>query len=380
MTGPLEVSFTPIETKRNKGKSKIMAAIAAMIILSVMRQLMLRINLHLLRQDIYTRVALIIVCALAAYSLGANNIANVMGVFVPVYPFKTISVYGLVELSGAQQLFLLGGIAIAIGIFTYSKRVIETIGTNIYKLSPESALAVVLANTVVLFLFASESLKQWLISHGLPSLPLVPVSSTQAIVGGVIGIGILKGAREIRYRVLGEIALGWIATPIMAGIISFTALFFLQNVFSLQVSRETTFQVTKPVLAKLEQENIDNAQLRFMAGRKFRSPVRFGQALRKNTELTADERARVMELARMEHFFIDFSIIASKMNHRLLSQDQLDALMKLAGRRFDYRWQFFDALETAGNSWRPRSDPAGNGEFNKRLASQKEYVANLFKL
>jgi len=360
--------------------SPVLAALAAIIILSAMRLLMGNVKLHLLRQDIYTRVALIIVCALGAYSLGANNIANVMGVFVPVYPFEKISIYGLIELSGAQQLFLLGGIAIAIGIFTYSHKVIKTIGSSIYTLSPESALAVVLANTVVLFLFASEGFKHWLTGNGLPSLPLVPVSSTQAIVGGVIGIGILKGARGIRYRVLGEIAAGWIITPVMAGVISFTALFFLQNVFSLEVSREITFELSEPVLAKLEQEKIDNDQLQILAGRNFRNPARFGIWLRNNTDLTAPQRARVQELARVEHFFIDFSVIAAKMNHRLLSRDQLDTVIQLAGKRFDHRWQLFDALEAAGSSWRPRRDPGDDGEFNERLAAQKEYVAGLFKL
>jgi PiT family inorganic phosphate transporter len=65
---------------------------------------------------------------------------------------------------------------------------------------------------------------------------LVPLSSTQAIVGAVIGIGIVKGARGIRYKILGEIALGWIITPVIAGIISFIALFFLQNVFNQNVT------------------------------------------------------------------------------------------------------------------------------------------------
>ena len=52
----------------------------------------------------------------------------------------------------------------------------------------------------------------------------------------VLGIlGILKGGRGIRFRVLGEIAIGWVTTPVIAGIITFIALFFLQNVFGIPV-------------------------------------------------------------------------------------------------------------------------------------------------
>ncbi len=49
-------------------------------------------KLHLLRLDAYTRTGLILAGAFGAYSLGANNIANVMGVFVPVSPFTAFDV------------------------------------------------------------------------------------------------------------------------------------------------------------------------------------------------------------------------------------------------------------------------------------------------
>ncbi|MDO9230123.1 MAG: DUF3426 domain-containing protein [Syntrophales bacterium] len=48
------------------------------------------------------------------------------------------------------------------------------------------------------------------------AFPLVPVSSSQAIMGSVIGIGLIKGGRGIRWRVLGEISMAWVATPIAA--------------------------------------------------------------------------------------------------------------------------------------------------------------------
>jgi len=192
-------------------------------------------SIHLLKLDLYTRLGLLIVGAFGAYSLGANNIANVMGVFVSVSPFRDLNILGLIPLSSIQQLFLLGGLAIAVGVYTYSRKVMETVGRSLFRLSPEAALVVVLANALVLFVFSSEGLEQWLISHGLPAIPLVPVSSTHAVIGAIIGIGLLKGAKTINYGILGEIAMGWVITPIVAGIITFISLFFLQNVFNLQV-------------------------------------------------------------------------------------------------------------------------------------------------
>jgi PiT family inorganic phosphate transporter len=214
----------------------ILAAFFSMFIYLLVKFFMNRARIHLLAIDKYTRIGLLVVGAFGAYSLGANNIANVMGVFVPVAPFNDLNVANLFVVSGTQQLFFLGGLAIAIGAYTYSRRVMETVGGNLLKLSPETALIIVLSQALVLFVFSSQGLEQWLLSHGLPAFPLVPVSSSQAVVGAVIGVGIIKGMRGIKYHTLRGIALGWITTPVVACVITFISLFFLQNVFNQQVS------------------------------------------------------------------------------------------------------------------------------------------------
>jgi len=208
-----------------------LAAVLAIILYKIVAFIIHHFNIHMFRLDFMTRWGLLLVGAFGSYSLGANNIANVMGVFIPVSPFTDISIFGVFNLSSAQQLFFLGGVAIAVGVLTYSRRVMETVGEGIMKLSPVAAFAVVSAHSLVLFLFASQGLERFLTGHGLPAIPLVPVSSSQAIVGAVIGIGMLKGGRGIRWRTLGGITSGWVITPIIAGVFSLLLLFFLQNVF-----------------------------------------------------------------------------------------------------------------------------------------------------
>ncbi len=236
------------------GAAIVMTATFSALVYMLLRAVLKRSRIHLLVLDSYTRVGLIMVGAFGAYSLGANNIANVMGVFVPVAPFKDIGLSGGFTFTGVQQLFLLGGIAIAVGVFTYSRRVIETVGNDLLKLSPLAAFVVVLAESLVLFLFSSRALESWLLAHGLPAIPLVPVSSSQAIIGGIVGIGIVRRGREIRYKVLGDIALGWLVTPILAGVITFFGLFVLQNVFSLEVYRHA-----RPPLAQQAVRTGDDA-------------------------------------------------------------------------------------------------------------------------
>jgi PiT family inorganic phosphate transporter len=210
----------------------VLAAFIAIIIYKAITMSLDRMRLHLLRTDAYTRVGLIVAGAFGAYALGANNIANVVGVFIPAEPLAAFSVGDLFTVSSAQQLFLLGGVAIAVGVATYSRNVMMTVGGELGRISPVAAFVAVLSHSIVLFLFASRGLEAWLASKGLPTIPLVPVSSSQAVVGSVVGIAILKGIAGIRWRILGNIVLGWIITPVIAGIICFFGLFFLQNVFN----------------------------------------------------------------------------------------------------------------------------------------------------
>jgi PiT family inorganic phosphate transporter len=214
----------------------LLTMLIAALLYFFMRGVLRHIRIGIILQDAYTRAALVAAGAFGAYSLGANNIANVMGVFVPSSPFTATAVLGI-HFSSAQQLFFLGALAIAVGIYTYSHRVMETVGNDLYKLSPVSALIVVLSSALVLFLFASEDLRTWFLSRGLPWFPLVPISSSQAVVGGVLGIGLAKGGRNINLRLLGRITMGWVSTPVAAGLTSFLLLFVAQNLFLLEVYR-----------------------------------------------------------------------------------------------------------------------------------------------
>ncbi len=240
----------------------ILGAVFAIILYIIVKFIINKSKIHLFRLDKYLRIGLLIVGAFGSFSLGANNIANVMGVFVTAAAPTEALDLGIISLSGTQQLFLIGGIAIAIGAITYSKRIMQTVGNNILELSSEAALVVVLAHALVLFVFSSTSLQSFLISLGIPPIPLVPVSSSQAIVGAILGIGLLKRAREIKFNVLGGIATGWVTTPIMAGLLSFFALFFVSNVFNLEVVKPNSLiQDVTPTKTQTFNINKDTSQI-----------------------------------------------------------------------------------------------------------------------
>jgi inorganic phosphate transporter, PiT family len=215
----------------------LIGALFSVLLYILLKRIKRSFNIHLIRFESYIRTGLIVVGAFGAFSLGANNIANVMGVFVPVFNLNDLDL-GLFSLSSSQQLFLLGSLAIAAGISTYSKKVMETIGSNIIELTSEAALVVVLAESLVLFIFSSSGLSSMFVRIGLPPIPMVPVSSSQVVVGCVMGIGVYKGLKNINFRLLGEIAAGWLATPLLSGLLAFLSLFFAKNIFNIEVGHK----------------------------------------------------------------------------------------------------------------------------------------------
>jgi inorganic phosphate transporter, PiT family len=216
----------------------VIGALFAILLYIILKAVKKNSSIHLIRFESYIRTGLIIVGAFGAYSLGGNNIANVMGVFIPSFNLRDLDL-GLFTLSSDRQLFLLGGLAIAAGILTYSKKVMETVGNNIVELSSEAALVTVLAQSLVLFIFSSSWLSSTFVKIGLPPIPMVPVSSSQVIIGCIIGIGLYKGARNINFRILGEISAGWVATPVFSGLLAFFLLFFVKNIFGIDVGSKS---------------------------------------------------------------------------------------------------------------------------------------------
>ncbi|MFN7986318.1 MAG: inorganic phosphate transporter [Thermoanaerobaculia bacterium] len=209
-------------------------AIAAGLFL-LTRAWLQRRRVHLLEVDAWTRAALLAAGAFGAFGLGLNDIANVMGVFVRVSPFPETTRLGPLSATNVEALFLLGGLAIAAGICTYSNRVMLRLGSGLASLSPLAALLVVLSAAIVLFLFGSPALQRLLHAWHLPGWPLVPVSATQSVVGAILGISLARRT-GIRLKPLGEIAVGWVVAPVAALTFALVGLFVVQNVFELPVS------------------------------------------------------------------------------------------------------------------------------------------------
>jgi phosphate/sulfate permease len=145
------------------------------------------------------RILLLISGILIAYNTGANELATVLG---PV-------IYS--GLIGRMPSFLLGAFFVFLGSVLLSNRVIETVGKGITALDPYSGFAAQLGagSCVLLFTFLG-----------------MPISTTYCIIGGISGVGMVKGMKTVRTDLIKRMILNWALAPSIA----FVSCFMLMRI------------------------------------------------------------------------------------------------------------------------------------------------------
>jgi PiT family inorganic phosphate transporter len=180
------------------------AMLFACIIYMVLSLLFRTIPMSILTRDKLLWGGLLVVGTYGSYALGANNVANATGIFS-----------GQIEGVSDQQLALFGGLAIAFGIVTFSKRVMLAVGSGIMPLDAFTAFTAVASMSLTVHIFAIVG---------------VPVSTSQGIVGAIIGIGLIRGRHGFKFGTLRNIVIGWFFTPLIAFLLSALGYFILLKV------------------------------------------------------------------------------------------------------------------------------------------------------
>lgn len=149
--------------------------------------------------------------AFAAYSFGANDVANATGVYLTI----TERQFGLPTHETMLLLSLMGGVFIAIGGFTLGRRVVETTAFRITRLDNPSGVAAGFSLALTVWLFTTIPYMLW--GFGMP------ISTTHTSVSAIIGAGIAKARclRGLNMKVTGYIIMSWLLTvPVTIGIAS----------------------------------------------------------------------------------------------------------------------------------------------------------------
>ena len=135
-------------------------------------------------------------CAMA-FAHGSNDVANAVGPVAAIY--GVVSSGGLVTSASSVPMWILliGAVGIVIGLVSFGHRVIATIGSGITQLTPSRGFAATLATAITVVVASATGL---------------PVSSTQILVGAILGVGLAVGGESLNYRKVGSIFVSWLVT------------------------------------------------------------------------------------------------------------------------------------------------------------------------
>lgn len=154
--------------------------------------------------------------AFASYSIGMNSSANVTALYFDSAYAQTGVAANL--LTDPRLTATIGGIAIAVGVLTFSKRVMMTVGSNIASISQLDGFLVIIGMALTVVIMGN-----WM---------GIPVSTSQAVVGAVIGAGLVKGVDNIHFSILKRIALAWVSSPTVAGVLTYLVAVVTQGYFA----------------------------------------------------------------------------------------------------------------------------------------------------
>jgi solute carrier family 20 (sodium-dependent phosphate transporter) len=148
----------------------------------------------------------VMTAATASFTHGANDAANAVGPYATIYQ---IWASGVVPGKGADiPLWILGflGAAIVVGLWTYGYKIMTNLGNRITLISPSRGFSMELGSAITIIMATRFGL---------------PISTTQCITGGTVGVGLCNGDwRTINWRMVAWIYFGWFVTVPVAGILS----------------------------------------------------------------------------------------------------------------------------------------------------------------
>lgn len=161
-----------------------------------------------------TNILILIIASIGAFFMAFNNGANdVSNAFAPAVGSKAITVKQALLIASVLNLF--GSIVLGSNV---ALTLINTVLTPEVTQNGDYYILGMIACLVASGLFVLVS-----------TLTSMPVSSTHAIVGSLTGVVIaIEGWQAVNWKILGTIALSWIISPILAGVLCWVSIKFLR--------------------------------------------------------------------------------------------------------------------------------------------------------
>ncbi|MEZ2314410.1 MAG: inorganic phosphate transporter [Microcoleus sp.] len=139
-----------------------------------------------------------------AFAHGSNDVGNAVAPLAAIVYIRRTGSFPLNDFSVPLWILVLGGVGIVIGLALWGENVIATVGEGIIQLQPSGGFCAELATAATVLLASRLGL---------------PVSTSHALVGAVVGVGLVNGWKSVRWQTLRSIGSAWLVTiPIAAGL------------------------------------------------------------------------------------------------------------------------------------------------------------------
>lgn len=162
-------------------------------------------------------VLMVVTACCMAFAHGSNDVANAIGPLAAVVSIVDNGGEIAKKATLVWWILPLGGLGIVAGLALFGHRVIATIGKGITHLTPSRGFAAELAAACTVVIASGAGL---------------PISTTQTLVGAVLGVGMARGIAAINLGVVRNIVISWVITlPIGAGL-SIIFFWIMKAIFS----------------------------------------------------------------------------------------------------------------------------------------------------
>jgi PiT family inorganic phosphate transporter len=146
-------------------------------------------------ESIFRKMQIMTSCYVA-FSHGANDVANAIGPMAAIYSIVSTGELSM-KVPVPPSLLVLGGIGITIGIMTWGYKVIRTVGEKITKINNTRGFSIDFGVATSVLLASKLGM---------------PVSTTHAVIGAVVGVGLARGLEAVDFRILKKILISWAVT------------------------------------------------------------------------------------------------------------------------------------------------------------------------
>ncbi|XP_060082876.1 sodium-dependent phosphate transporter 2-like isoform X2 [Ylistrum balloti] len=146
----------------------------------------------------------VLTAVFGSFAHGGNDVSNAIGPLVSIWIIGTQG-NALQKAETPLWILIFGGAGISIGLWVWGRRVIQTMGEDLTKITPSSGFCIEVGSALTVLIASNIG---------------IPISTTHCKVGSVVCVGRYRSKQNVDFKLFRNIVLAWCVTLPVAGGIS----------------------------------------------------------------------------------------------------------------------------------------------------------------